>query len=233
MGVNTRKYKQTELGLIPNEWAIKTYGEVFNFLTSATYSRADLGTNDDVSYIHYGDIHTKFECFIDFDKSTLPTISNDKVKQYPLLKNGDLIVVDASEDYTGIAKSVEVKNIDNKKAITGLHTFLLRDKNQNFVTGFKGYLHANNKIKSQFDKLATGMKVYGVSKTNLKQVLIPIPTIELILPSDLTLFSINIPPIFLESDIMSFGHLIVHRKLSNFFNASVTESVIAIFKVNN
>lgn len=30
-------------------------------------------------------------------------------------------------------------------------------------------------LKKQFDRLATGLKVYGVSKNNLKTVLIPVP----------------------------------------------------------
>jgi len=91
------------------------------------------------------------------------------------INEGDVIMADASEDYSGICKSVEVKNIDDIIAISGLHTFLLRDKNNNFCNGFKGYLHSNRMIKNQFDRLATGLKVYGVSKGNMKLVQIPLP----------------------------------------------------------
>jgi type I restriction enzyme, S subunit len=104
------------------------------------------------------------------------TISQAQVKNYSVIKNGDIIMADASEDYLGVGKSVEVKNIDKRKVISGLHTFVLRDNKGILADGFKGYLHASSYIKNKFDRLATGMKVYGVSKNNLKDVLIPVPS---------------------------------------------------------
>jgi type I restriction enzyme, S subunit len=168
-------YKQTEVGVIPSDWNLNTYGEIFKFLTTATYSRAQLNENDEINYVHYGDIHTKCEHFLDCDKLNLPSIKKELLKNYPLLKDGDLIIVDASEDYEGVGKSVEVRNIKTKKIISGLHTFLLRDKKETIANGFKGYIHSNKLVKKQMDTLATGLKVYGVSKTNLLKILIPLP----------------------------------------------------------
>jgi type I restriction enzyme S subunit len=170
-------YKQTEVGVIPEDWEVISYGEAFDFLSTASYSRADLSDNDEVFYVHYGDIHTTWSHFLDFKKYTLPTIEKIKVKIYSFMKNGDLIMADASEDYGGIGKSVEVKNITTNKAISGLHTFLLRGKEGIFVDGFKGYIHSNQLVKTSMDRLATGLKVYGVSKTNLKTIQIPRPTL--------------------------------------------------------
>ncbi|MCU0430595.1 MAG: restriction endonuclease subunit S [Cytophagaceae bacterium] len=167
-------YKRTELGELPKEWDIKTYGEVFDFLPTASYSRAETIEFGTINYVHYGDIHTKWHSFLDLKKHELPKIINEKVKDYPLLKDGDLIVADASEDYEGIGKSIEVLNIENKKAISGLHTYLLRDKGF-LKDGYRGYLHSNKLIKKQFDKLATGLKVFGISKNNIKVVKIPLP----------------------------------------------------------
>jgi len=169
-------YKNTEVGLIPEDWEVKTYDDVFEFLATATYSRAELTEIDNVKYVHYGDIHTKWNFFLDIKQSNLPTVRDGQVKNYHLLKDGDVIMADASEDYSGIGKSVEVKNLGSVKAISGLHTFLFRDKNEVFVNGFRAYIHFNKVVKTQFDRLATGLKVYGVSKGNLKTVKIPIPT---------------------------------------------------------
>jgi type I restriction enzyme, S subunit len=156
-------------------WELKTFGEVFDFLSTAAYSRADLTENDEIRYVHYGDIHTKWDMFLDISANELPTINTDKVKNYSYIEDGDLIMADASEDYAGISKSVEVKNTGSVFAISGLHTFLLRDKNNFFVNGFRGYIYLMKGVKTQFDRLATGLKVYGVSKNNLKTVVIPIP----------------------------------------------------------
>ena len=174
----TRKgYKQSELGAIPEDWDVKTYGEVFTFLSTSTNSRDDLSSDGDLGYIHYGDIHTKWNNRLDLDKQNLPKISRNLVSS-ALILDGDLIMADASEDYQGIGKSVEIFNIRNKKIVAGLHTFLLRDKNKILADGFRGYLHAISTVKAAFDRLATGLKVYGISKNNLTKIFLPVPSIE-------------------------------------------------------
>jgi type I restriction enzyme, S subunit len=157
------------------EWVEITFEEAFDFIPTASFSRDELSENQETRYVHYGDIHTKFDYFLDFSTTTLPTIESDKAKRYSLLQEGDLIMADASEDYSGIGKSIEVKSIKNIKAIAGLHTFHLRDKKGLFANGFKGYLQANKEIKKQIDRLATGLKVFGISKNNLKLVSIFYP----------------------------------------------------------
>lgn len=170
-------FKQTEIGIIPTDWTTKSYGEIFTFLKTATFSRSELADNEDVFCLHYGDIHTKLNNFLDLSKCDLSSVSLAKAKRYTFLADGDVIVVDASEDYDGIGKSVEVKNLGTRKAISGLHTFLLRDTNGDLANGYRAYLHSNQFIRKQFDKLATGMKVFGVTKTNLKTVQIPLPPV--------------------------------------------------------
>ncbi len=171
-------YKQTEVGVIPEDWKLISFDDAFDSCSSASYSRSDLTENGDIFYIHYGDIHTKWNYFLDFSKHTVPTIDKLKLKHYSLLKDGDLIIVDASEDYEGICKSVEVTNINKIKAFSGLHTFLFRSKKNTFVDGFKGYISSNKVVRDQYNRLATGLKVYGVSKTNIKRILIPLPPTE-------------------------------------------------------
>ncbi|MBE1286210.1 MAG: restriction endonuclease subunit S [Alteromonadaceae bacterium] len=167
--------KDSELGEIPEDWEVKTYGEIFSFQTTASNSRSDLTSEGDIGYIHYGDIHTKWNYLLDISKTTLPHISNEKVTSAAFLKNGDIVMADASEDYEGIGKSIEITGSGRKKVISGLHTFLLRDKSEVFSDGFRGYLHSIMVVKSTFDRLATGLKVYGLSKSNLKIVPLPIP----------------------------------------------------------
>lgn len=171
-------YQDTEVGRIPEDWEVVTYGEAFDLLSTAAYSRAELSKNETVGYVHYGDIHTKWNHFLDVEKAHLPTIKNTQLKSYSLVQEGDLIMADASEDYLGIGESVEVVNLGNRKVISGLHTFLLRDRKGYFVNGFKAYIHANKMVKTQMDRLATGLKVYGVSRANLKVIKIPTPPKE-------------------------------------------------------
>ena len=162
-------------GVLKTGWTTKTYGEVFSFFSTASYSRSELSTNNEYGYIHYGDIHTLWDDFLDVNLRELPSIDEEQAKGYMLLRDGDLIMADASEDYAGIGKSIELKGISNKKVIAGLHTLMMRDNQEAFINGFRGYIHLFQSVKKQLDKLATGLKVYGISKNNLKLVEIPIP----------------------------------------------------------
>ena len=171
-------YKQTSLGILPQEWEVVRLGDICEFVKTYQNARSDLNENDEISYIHYGEIHTKYKHFIDFAKAKLPKINAKKlVKEFQEIvfcQSGDLVVVDASEDYTAVAKSVEIQNL-NSKAVAGLHTFLLRDKANYFANGFKGYILYNSEVYNELKRLATGISVLSISKTNLSNLQIPLP----------------------------------------------------------
>lgn len=171
-------YQQTEVGIIPEDWEVKSYGDIFTFLSTANNSRADLSEIGEYGYIHYGDIHTQWSNRLDCSISNIPRISKELVKS-TFVQNGDLVVADASEDYEGIGKSIEVVNLsEGSRLVAGLHTYLLRDTYKIFSDGFRGYLCENIFVKRQIDRLATGLKVYGISKSNLSKILLPIPPLK-------------------------------------------------------
>ena len=175
--VKENQMKQTEIGLIPEDWEIVNFTDVLNFHSTGSYSRAQLKENGEFGYIHYGDIHTKFHFHIDIEKNFSGFVDKAQLKTYTKVEIGDLIMADASEDYNGIGKAIEVLNVGkNQHLISGLHTFLIRDKVKNtFALGFKGYFHTNPIIKKQYDALATGLKVFSLSKGSFKNIQIPLP----------------------------------------------------------
>ena len=170
-------YKQTEVGVIPTDWSVFSIGELFDYLSTASNSRADLGDTGVVAYVHYGDLHTRFHHFIDFSRDKVPRLLPDKSVTATRLRDGDLIVADASEDEAGVGKSVEVRNLGAMEAISGLHTFLLRSKDRRVQDGYRGYLLESEPVKEQLRRLATGLKVFGISKQSLRDVRIPLPSL--------------------------------------------------------
>ncbi len=108
-------------------------------------------------------------------KGTKYYVTKEQAK-YENIQDGDVIMVDASEDLIGLNKSVEVFGIGNKEYIAGLHTFLLRDKNSTIIETFRGLILNSDAVKEQMLRAAVGMKVFGVSKPQLKQISIPVPT---------------------------------------------------------
>lgn len=166
---------------LPRGWQEKTIGEIFQFIKNYTNSRAELNDYDEISYIHYGDMHKYYRHRIECDKIDFPKISTEKlskdISKISYAKNGDLIVVDASEDYEGTCISAEIKNL-NYKLVSGMHTFLLRDENKIFADGYRGYIFYNHDVHIQCCKIATGISVYGISQENLKNIKIMIPPLD-------------------------------------------------------
>lgn len=171
-------YEDEKFGKVPVGWDIKTVDECFDFYPTASYSRSKLGDIGECLYIHYGDIHTKFHEFIDLEKVKLPYILKEMAEKYTKLKEGDLIISDASEDYSGVGKAVELVNVNGYEIISGLHTLHLRDKNNFFINGFRVYIFNHPKVRNLMLCSSTGIKVYSVSKNGLKKIKLPIPTEE-------------------------------------------------------
>lgn len=159
---------------IPEGWSVKKLGECFQFLKTTSHSRGETQRSGDVHYIHYGDIHTKYNLHVSPSDIGL-FISESQAEKGSLLQNGDLILLDASEDYEGTTKCIELSNICNEKIIAGLHTLALRDKNKNFSDGFRAYITSMPWVKSNFWKQVTGIKVYGISKENLSKLKLLLP----------------------------------------------------------
>lgn len=168
-------YIDEKFGNVPVGWEVKRIDKVFDFYPTASYSRSMLLDEGDCKYIHYGDIHTRFDTFLDISKETLPYISKEMVKKFVYLEDGDIIISDTSEDYEGVGKLVEIVNLGVSQVITGLHTLLLRPNTGELINGFKGYLFNEERVRLEFLKYVTGIKVYSISKNSLAKVLLPIP----------------------------------------------------------
>jgi len=182
---NKVDYKNTKFGFIPDNWRVVRISDGFSFLSTTSYSRNDVhyeNTPESIFYIHYGDIHSTFKkSILDFEKEeNIPVLIPSIVKNgdTTFLQNGDLIIVDASEDYEGIGTCIEIRNIGNRKVISGLHTIAIRDIENNTASGFRPYIFKNRHISLALKTIATGSKVYGISKTNLSKLEIILPPID-------------------------------------------------------
>lgn len=160
------------------EWEVKTFDDCFKFLTTGSNARSDLSESGEVKYIHYGDIHAKKLPILDCAKDFIPGIARNKVKNLPLLEDGDLIIADASEDYQGLGKSIEIKNVNNCEIVAGLHTLLLRADKLVLADGFKAYITSIESVKNALIKIATGISVFGISKKAIKSIQLFLPPLE-------------------------------------------------------
>lgn len=190
MMAETKNLKRFYNSVIPSDWATPEFGDIFKFLRTFSFSREQLTnnpTNDGIRNIHYGDIHATYENeILDLDiEMTVPYLLDGIIQPtsfdedcFPALKDGDLIIADASEDYLGVCDCVELKNLNGTKVVSGLHTFAARSSDDKIALGYRTYSLKHEQVIRELRRIATGTSVYGVSKSNLSNVRIPLPPIS-------------------------------------------------------
>lgn len=167
-------------------WQEKKVEDIYLFIWTNSLSRENL-SNEAAGYknIHYGDIHTKYGQRIDTtdENTTIPYIKSgpkviiDKFLPTSILKEKDIVMADASEDYKDIGKSIEIIRTEGK-TVAGLHTIVLRPYADSIASSFGTYLFNSPQVHKQIARLATGVSVLGISKSNLSKLSLKLPSIE-------------------------------------------------------
>ncbi len=166
---------QTRLPGFTAPWQTRRLGEHVQFLRNGIQSRAQLTATDPVRYLHYGDIHVTPLIRLDVAQADLPRLSEREAARLSRLETGDLVFVDASEDLTGVGKSVEIVGADGVAAVAGQHTIAARFDKAVLADGFKGYLQFIPAFTAHLRRLAAGTKVYATNRRHIASVEIPLP----------------------------------------------------------
>lgn len=162
------KFKQTEVGMIPCDWEVKTFCELFEVLPNNTLSRAELNKEyGSYKNVHYGDILVEFGEWIDCSNVGLPFINSNAKFNHTVLQDGDIVIADTAEDET-VGKSTEITNAKNKKIVSGLHTIPIRPKIK-FAPKWLGYYINSACWHDQILPFITGTKVSAISKAAVSQ----------------------------------------------------------------
>lgn len=173
-------YKQSELGLIPEDWEVKSLGEIFEFRPNNTFTRDCLNdSKGEYQNVHYGDVLIKYPSILDCSKESIPFINegiNVKFSKYGIME-GDIIIADTAEDET-VGKVVEIFNLGEKKIVSGLHTFLCRKITDDFAPKWLGYFMNQAIFHNQLLPFITGTKVSAISRTAIQNVKVLIPSKE-------------------------------------------------------
>lgn len=149
------------------DWERKRIGDICTFLPAANNPRSDLVEGGDVEYIHYGDIHAHTQPTLDCRSDALPRIAGSRVGTAARLMDGDLVMVDASEDIAGVGKSIEIQGTTGRKVVAGLHTIVCRGSSDHWAIGFKAYLQFIPAFKAALAQVAAGSLYTPSQRTKL------------------------------------------------------------------
>lgn len=173
-------YKDSPIGIIPQKWEIKTFGELGSTLSTNTLSRDKL--NDMSGYalnIHYGDVLVKYGEILNCSKINIPWINYEYAENNLgiQLQDGDVVISDTAEDYS-VGKATELQGIHNTKVFSGLHTIAYRTNKNTFAPRFLGYYFNSSIYRKQLYPLIQGIKVCSISKSAISNTKLALPPLE-------------------------------------------------------
>ena len=173
-------YKDSAVGVIPQEWEVRTFQELGSMLGTNTLSRDKMNECSGCAQnIHYGDILVKYGEVLDCTSMNIPWVNSDcgNANLGTNLQNGDVVISDTAEDYT-VGKATEVQGVGTKIVLSGLHTIAFRPNVGMFAPNFLGYYFNSTIYRAQLYPLIQGIKVCSISKKAISNTKLAVPPME-------------------------------------------------------
>ena len=158
-------YKQTELGLIPEDWEVKKLGELGFFFKGKGVPKTSIETEGKYKCLTYGDLYTKYDYVIKNVKSFINDASDSQEINF-----GDICIAGSGETIEDIGKCAVF--IDDKTGYAGGDIIIFRS-DENPLT--LSYILNSDLCKRQKYRLGQGHSVVHIYSSQLQNLKIPLP----------------------------------------------------------
>ena len=164
------------IGDIPADWEVVNIRKLFFFGKGLPITKEDLRESG-LPVISYGQIHSKFNSGTTITSELIRFVDDDYLQSYSqsLVKCGDFIFADTSEDLAGCGNCVYV-DID-KRIFAGYHTIILRNKTCSQMKYF-AFLFQSDAWRKQIRERVTGVKLFSISQKILRATSVIIPPLD-------------------------------------------------------
>ena len=162
----------TKSQLVPF-WALFSLSRGLN-ITKSDY------TTDGIPCISYGDVHGRYRGFVDASTDPLPKVPESFFKSDPksLLKDGDFVFADTSEDYDGAGDCTCILN-SGVNLFAGYHITIARPRHPEQIDkDYFGFYFQTNQFKNQVRLQVNGVKVFSVTNKILNATRLYVPERE-------------------------------------------------------
>ena len=164
-------YKQTELGIIPEDWEVKSFGELGTFSKGTGVSRNEANTGDKPC-VRYGELYTHHN---DYIKEFNSHISDEVATRAKLITYGDILFAASGETKEDIGKSVAF--VDSFEAYAGGDIIILSTDSSICDAKYIGYISNSPLSAKQKATRGQGDAVVHITSDSVKSIVIPIPPI--------------------------------------------------------
>lgn len=161
-------YKQTEIGVIPEDWEVKELGQIGIFSKGRGISKTE-SLSGDIPAIRYGEIYTKHHNIV---RKHYSFINENVAKNSRLLKKGDLLFAGSGETKEEIGKTIAF--VTEIEAYVGGDIVILSPK-ANLSSIYLGYLLNSKSIQKQKSANGQGDAVVHIYQSGLIDIKIPLP----------------------------------------------------------
>ena len=164
------------IGDIPSHWEIKRFCNIFKFGKGLSITKENLQSVG-VPCVNYGEIHSKygFEVCTSTHELKCVDISYLRTCSKSLLKQGDFIFADTSEDLEGSGNFTYISG--ERELFAGYHTITARLSIQ-ANPRFLAYLFSSEGHRNQIRQKVKGVKVYSITQSILKDITALLPSLK-------------------------------------------------------
>ena len=166
--VTKHKMKNTEIGLLPEDWDVKSLSEIGVFSKGFGITR-DQAQSGNIPCIRYGEIYTTHHNYI---RRFCSYISQEIANTSTKLKTGDILFAGSGETKEEIGKAVAF--VGREDAYAGGDIIILSPK-INVSSLFLGFVLNNESSVKQKSSLGQGDAVVHIHAKELAGVLVPFP----------------------------------------------------------
>ncbi|WP_318512137.1 restriction endonuclease subunit S [Photobacterium leiognathi] len=161
---------------IPSHWKTSKMRYMFSFGKGLTITKDNL-KDDGIPCVNYGEVHSKFGFEVTPHKHALKCVDQSYLKSgsSSLLKKGDLIFADTSEDIDGSGNFTQL--ISDSPVFAGYHTIIARPYDRECYRFF-AYLIDAKELRTQIRHAVKGVKVFSITQAILRSVNIWLPPLE-------------------------------------------------------
>ena len=165
-------YKQTELGIIPEDWEVKTIGSLgYTYSGLSGKKKSDFGSGN-AKYIPFLNILTNTQ----IDTNNLESVCVSNTEHQNNVAKGDLFFNTSSETPEEVGMCA-VLSKDCPNTYLNSFCFGFRPFENNGANGiYLSYFFRGNSGRKLMSVLAQGATRYNLSKTNLLESSIYLPT---------------------------------------------------------
>lgn len=164
------------IGEIPEEWEVQRLKSYFNFKKGLPITKENL-EDSGISVISYGQIHSKNNNGVSICNELIRFVDKSYLKSNSesLVKKGDFIFADTSEDLEGCGNCAYVNS--DEIIFAGYHTIIFSSKYQN-ENKYLAYLFLTDAWRTQIRCNCSGVKLFSITKKILSKVSIILPPLS-------------------------------------------------------